>query len=146
MMSPKQWDQWVVPYDGEIMRRIKAADPEATIHIHCHGKVRTLLDSFVEMGVDSTDPVEPPPQGNADMARAKEAYDGKLVFLGNIEFLHMETKQPDEIEELVRSAIEDGGKQNVMLYPSSTPHSRPTDLFIANAERYIEAGLKYGQM
>ena len=146
MMSPRQWDQWVVPYDGEIMRRIKAADPEATIHIHCHGKVRTLLDSFVEMGVDSTDPVEPPPQGNADIGEVKERYDGRLVFLGNIEFLHMETLQPDEIEQLVRRAIEAGGKRNVMLMPSAGPHQRPSDLFLANAERYIEAGLKYGKM
>jgi SAM-dependent methyltransferase len=50
MMGPRQWEKWVVPYDGEIMRRIKAADPSARIHVHCHGKVRTLLDSFVEMG------------------------------------------------------------------------------------------------
>jgi hypothetical protein len=144
MMSPRQWDEWVVPYDGEIMRRIKAADPDAVIHIHCHGKVRTLLDSFVEMGVDSTDPVEPPPQGNADIAEVKEQYDGKLVFLGNIEFLHMETRRPNEIEALVRKAILESGKSNVMLMPSAGPHARPSDLFLANAERYIEAGLKYG--
>jgi hypothetical protein len=146
MMGPRQWDRWVVPYDGEIMRRIKAADPEATIHVHCHGKVRTLLDSFVEMGVDSTDPVEPPPQGNADIAEVKETYDGRLVFLGNIEFLDMETKQPDEIEELVRRAIESSGKRNVMLMPSAGPHQRPSDLLLANVERYIEAGLRYGKM
>ena len=146
MMGPRQWDQWVVPYDGEIMRRIKAADPTATIHIHCHGRVNTLLDSFVAMGVDSTDPVEPSPQGNADLARLKEAYDGKLVFLGNIEFLDMETRRPDEIEALVRSAVEDGGKKNVMLMPSAGPHARPSDLCLANIERYIEAGLEYGRM
>jgi len=146
MMSPKQWDQWVVPYDGEIMRRIKSFDPEAKIHVHCHGKVRTLLDSFVEMGVDSTDPVEPPPQGDADIAEVKETYDRRLVFVGNIEFLDMDTKQPAEVEELVRRAIEDGGKRNVMLMPSAGPHQRPSDLLLANVERYIEAGLKYGKM
>ena len=43
MMGPRQWEHWVVPYDGELMRRIKDADPEARIHVHCHGKVRTLL-------------------------------------------------------------------------------------------------------
>jgi len=146
MMGPRQWAQWVVPYDGEIMRRIKAADPEARIHVHCHGKVRTLLDSFVEMGVDSTDPVEPPPQGDADIAEVKTTYDGKLVFLGNIEFLDMETRQPEEIEALVRKAIEASGKRNLMLMPSSGPHQRPSDLLLANVERYLEAGLRYGEM
>lgn len=146
MMGPKQWNQLVVPYDGEMMRRIKAADPQAAITVHCHGKVRTLLDSFVEMGVDFTDPVEPPPQGNVDFAEAKRKYDGKLVLEGNMEFLFMETLQPDDIEELVRSAIEDGGKQNVILCASAGPHQRPSDLMLANAVRYIEAGLKYGEM
>ncbi len=146
MMGPKQWDKWVVPYDGEIMRRIKAADPQARIHVHCHGKMRTLLDSFVAMGVDSTDPVEPPPQGNADIEEVKRKYDGKMVFFGNIEFLAMETCQPDEIEALVRHAIEASGKRNIALMPSSGPHQRPSDLLLANVERYIEAGLKYGKM
>lgn len=146
MMGPRQWERWVEPYDGEIMRRIKAADPEARIHVHCHGKVRSLLDSFVAMGVDSIDPVEPPPQGDADFAEAKRQYDGRLLFWGNIEFLDMETRQPDEIEQLARAAIEGGGKRNMALMPSSTPHERPSDLMLANAERYIEAGLKYGRM
>ena len=146
MMGPVHWDEWVVPYDGEIMRRIKSADPDAVIHVHCHGKARTLLDSFVEMGADSVDPVEPPPQGDINIAEVKKAYDGRLVFRGNIEFLDMETRQPYEIEELVRAAIEDGGKKNIMLTTSAGPHERPSDLFLANAERYIEAGLKYGEM
>ena len=146
MMSSRQWDEWVVAYDGEIMRRIKAADPEATIHVHCHGKVRTLLDSFVAMGVDSVDPLEPPPQGDVYLAEVKKVYDGRLVFRGNIEFLDMETRQPDEIEELVRQAIEESGKRNVILNTSAGPHERPSDLLLANVERYIEAGIRYGEM
>ena len=146
MMGPKQWDELVIPYDGEIMRRIKTADSEAIIHVHCHGNVGTMLDSFVEMGVDSIDPVEPPPQGDVDIAEVKRKYDNKLVFVGNIEFLDMETKDPDEISEIVQHAIEGGGKKNVMLWTSARPHERPTDRFMDNAVRYIEAGLKYGKM
>lgn len=144
MMGPRQWDEWVVPYDGEIMRRIQAADPQAWIHVHCHGRVRTLLDSFVAMGADSIDPVEPAPQGNADLTEVKQTYAGKLVFRGNIEFLDMETRPPDVIDELVRQAIEGGGRQNVMLKPSAGPHERPSDLLLSNVERYILAGIKYG--
>ena len=145
MMGPAQWDEFIRPYDGEIMRIIKAADPDARIHVHCHGNAGSFLDMFVELGVDSTDPVEPGPQGNIDMARAKRDYDGRMVFYGNIEFLDMETRTPDEVEELVRRAVLDGGTKNVVLCPSSGPHERPTDKFLANAERYIEAGLEYGK-
>ena len=79
------------------------------------------------MGVDSIDPVEPPPQGD-------------------IEFVDMETRTPDIIEEKVRRAILEGGKERTVLFPSATPHERHSQKFLANAVRYIEAGLKYGAM
>ncbi len=144
MMSPRQWDQWVVPYDGEIMRQIKKRDPKALIHVHCHGRVGTLLKSFLEMGVDSTDPVEPPPQGDIEMAAARGIVGDRMVLFGNIEFLDMETRTPDEMEALVRSAIEQSGKKRLVLYPSATPHEQHTPQMLANARRYIEVGLKYG--
>ena len=146
MMGPTQWEEYIRPYDGEVMRLIKSRDPQARIHVHCHARVKAFLDIFVEMGVDSTDPVEPPPQGDVELAAAKREYDGRMVFFGNLEFLDMETRSPDEIEELVRRTLEDGGKKNCVLCPSSGPHERPTDRFLANAERYIEAGLKYGKL
>lgn len=145
MMSPGQWDRWVVPYDGEIMRLIKARDPQALIHVHCHGRVGTLLKSFMETGVDSTDPVEPPPQGDIDIAEARTIVGDTMVLFGNIEFLDMETRTPDEIEQLVRRAIEQGGPKRLVLYPSASPHQQHTPKFLANARRYIEAGLKYGR-
>ncbi len=144
MMGPRQWEEWVVPYDGEMMRRIKAADPENRIHVHCHGRVGTLLESFMAMGVDSIDPVEPPTQGDITFADARRKVGDRMTLFGNIEFVDMETKTPDEIEAQVRRAIEDGGRGRTVLMPSSTPHERLNDRFIANAERYLEAGLKYG--
>lgn len=144
MMSPKHWDEWVVPYDGEIMRQIKNRDPGALIHVHCHGRVGTLLKSFLEMGVDSTDPVEPPNQGDIEFADARRIVGDRMVLFGNIEFLDMETRTPDEIEQIVRCAIEQGGKRKLVLYPSATPHEKHTPKLLANARRYIEAGLKYG--
>ncbi|KPK84652.1 MAG: hypothetical protein AMJ81_05085 [Phycisphaerae bacterium SM23_33] len=146
MMGPRQWDELVVPYDGEVMRRIKARDGQAVIHVHCHGKVGTLLGSFLEMGVDSTDPVEPPPQGDIGFAEAKRRVHGQMTLYGNIEFLDMEQCTPEQIEEKVRRAIEDGGKAHTVLYPSATPHERHSERFLANAVRYIEAGLRYGSM
>ncbi len=144
MMSPAQWDQWVVPYDGAVMKRIKARDPQAIIHVHCHAKVGTMLKSFLEMGVDSTDPVEPPPQGDITFAEARRMVGDRMVLFGNIEFLDIERCTPDQIERLVRQAIEESGKKRLVLYPSATPHERHTPELLANARRYIEAGLKYG--
>lgn len=146
MMGPRQWEELVVPYDGEIMRRIKASDPRAIIHVHCHGRVGTLLDSFIAMGVDSIDPVEPPPQGDIEFGEAKRRVAGRMTLYGNIEFVDMERCTPDEIEDKVRHVIEDGGKEHTVLFPSSVPHQQHAPKFLANAVRYIEAGMKYGAL
>lgn len=144
MMGPKQWDTLVLPYDGELMRLIKARDPESLIHVHCHGKVGRLLPLFLAMGVDSTDPVEPPPQGDILFKDARRLVGDRMTLYGNIEFLDMERCTPDEIEAKVKAAIEEGGKERMVLYPSATPHQRHSARFTANAIRYIQAGLKYG--
>ena len=145
MMSPRHWDELVVPYDGEIMRRIKAQDPEARIHVHCHGRVGTMLDSWLSLGVDSIDPVEPPPQGDIEFVDAKRRVAGRLTLFGNIEFCLLDLGTPDEVETAVCRALDEGGKQHMVLFPSAVPHQQHTPRFTANAIRYIKAGLKYGR-
>jgi len=144
MMGPKQWDELVLPYDGELMRLVKERDPGALIHVHCHGKVGRLLPLFLKMGVDSTDPVEPPPQGDIAFGDARRLVGDRMTLYGNIEFLDMERCTPDQIEEKVRAAIEEGGRERMVLYPSAGPHEQHSARFTANAIRYIEAGLRYG--
>jgi hypothetical protein len=144
LMGPRQWDELIVPYDGEIMRLIKERDPEAIIHVHCHAKVARLLPLFLEMGVDSTDPVEPPPQGDVTFAEARRIVGDRMTLYGNIEFSDMESLEPDGIEAKVRQAIDEGGTERTFLYTSAGPHQQHTARFTANAIRYIEAGMKYG--
>jgi len=144
LMGPRQWEELVLPYDGELMRLIKETDPDSIIHVHCHGRVGRLLPLFLQMGVDSTDPVEPPPQGDVTMAGARERVGDRMTLYGNIQFSEMETETPDVIEEKVRRAIEEGGKERTFLYPSAGPHQQHSARFTANAIRYIEAGVKYG--
>ncbi len=143
MMGRKQWEELVVPYDGEIMRRIKEYDSAARIHVHCHGKVATLLDSWIALGVDSIDPVEPPPQGDITLAEARRRVGDRLTLYGNIEFCWMDMASPAEIERAVRSAIDEGGPRFV-LAPSATPHQGHTERFNVNALRYLETALRYG--
>jgi len=144
MMGPRQWDELVVPFDGEIMRRIKERDPEARIHVHCHGKVATLLDSWLSLGVDSIDPVEPPPQGDVAIGEARRRVGARMTLFGNLEFAWMEMESPADIERHIREAMAEGGKERFVLAPSATPHQRQTAAFTANAERYILAALEAG--
>lgn len=145
MMGRRQWEELVEPYDGEIMRLIKSRDPAARIHVHCHGKVSTLLDSWMRMGVDSIDPVEPPPQGDIEIAEARRRVGDRMTLFGNIEFCWMDMGTPDEISRAVKRAIDGGGRERLVLDPSASPHEGHTARFNANAHRYLETALEYGR-
>jgi hypothetical protein len=145
MMGPRQWNELVVPYDGEIMRRIKRRDPEARIHVHCHGRIASLIDSWLELGVDSIDPVEPPPQGDIELSEARRRVGDRMTFFGNIEFCWLDMASPEEVEAAVIRAIREGGTGRLVLCPSAAPHERHTSRFNANARRYIETALAHGR-
>ena len=66
-----------------------------------------------------------------------------MTLYGNIQFLDMERGTPDQIEELVRRAIGEGGPR-MRLHPSAAPHEAPTPQFFDNAHRYLDAAEKYG--
>jgi len=40
----------------------KYPECEARARLHSHGKVKKVLNSFLEMGIDAVDPVERPPE------------------------------------------------------------------------------------
>ena len=97
------------------------------------------------MGVDSIDPVEPPPQGDVGFAEARRRVGDRLTLFGNIEFCWMDMETPDFIERAVKRAIDEGGKDRLVLWPSASPHQAHTDRFNANARRYLETALEYGR-
>ena len=144
MMSPRLYDQFVVKYDGRLWDMVH--EHGGYVHCHCHGKIRGIFDRLLEMGADTLDPVEPPPDGDIEMAEAKRWAKGRMVLMGNIEFRKLEFAEPDEIEELVRRAIVEGGREHCMLYPSATAIAPLSARHRDNAIRYIEAGLRYGAM
>ncbi|RMD75496.1 MAG: hypothetical protein D6820_14635, partial [Lentisphaerae bacterium] len=70
MMRPESFREFVVPYDSMIVRRLH--DAGIPVNMHCHGKVRYALECMLDMGIDSTDPVEPPPAGDVSIQEARQ--------------------------------------------------------------------------
>jgi hypothetical protein len=138
MMGPRMYDDFVVRYDAPLMDLIHQHG--GLVHVHCHGKVRGVLDRLVAMGVDLLDPVEPPPDGDVTMAEARALTKGKITLLGNIEFRELEFASPSRIRELVRTAVREAGDR-MILYPSATPIERLTPRYRDNALAYIEEAL-----
>lgn len=143
MMSKRLFDQFILQYERPLWQMVHKA--EKTAWVHCHGKVNTVIDDFVEGGVQMLDPVEPPPQGDIDIAEAKQrAAAGPMTLIGNIQYSDLCQRSTQEIEALVERAICEGGRKHFILGPTEFPISALDGRLRDNLLCYIEAGVKYG--
>lgn len=119
MASPMIYDTLVQEQGKSIVDYVHK-NSSAVVHIHCHGSVRHALARMIERGVDYTEPVEPPPDGDITMAEAKELAAGRITLGGNVECRVLCNESEDTVEEAVRAAFE-GGKERFVLRPSDFP-------------------------
>jgi len=124
-LPPYLFKEYVVRYTGPMVETIQKFGGFA--RIHCHGRIRAVLDYIVEMNPAAIDPIEPPPQGDVELEYVRRRYGKDLVLFGNIEFADLENTEPAEFEKLVEKSLEDGtagqGKGFVLM-PSSAPIGR----------------------
>jgi hypothetical protein len=116
---------YVVRYTGPMVRHIK--DNGGVVRIHSHGCIRNVVDYFIDMGADATDPIEPPPHGDVELKYMRENYGKKLVLFGNIEISDIENLPSDQFRKMVRKSVADGTAgegRGFVLTPTSAPYGR----------------------
>ncbi len=142
-LRPEVFDTLVTPYDRELIDLLHRYGGYA--RLHSHGKIGLVLKSFMKMGIDATDPVEPPPDGDVTLKEARAALGDKVTLIGNIEerVFHMGSKE--DVERAVRTAIEEGASGGpFILCPTAMPLTTPLDKKIQeNIIHYIDCGIKY---
>lgn len=124
-LPPHLFDEYVVRYTGPMIEAIHRTGGFARVHIH--GRIRNILDSVVRMGADAIDPIEPPPQGDVELAFVRAKYGERLVLFGNIEIADIENADPDRFERIVRKALADGTRgegRGFVMMPSACPYGR----------------------
>ncbi len=124
-LPPHLFDEYVLRYTGPMIEAIHRHGGFARVHIH--GRIRNILDSVVRMGADAIDPIEPPPQGDVDLAFVRTEHGKDLVLFGNIEIADVENAEPDRFEQIVRKALADGTRgpgRGFVLMPSACPYGR----------------------
>lgn len=124
-LPPHLFAEYVVRYTGPMVEMIQKHGGFA--RIHCHGRIRAVLDDIVGMNPTAIDPIEPPPQGDIELSEVRRRYGRELVLFGNIEFADIEHTEPAEFETIVAKSLEDGtngGGKGFVLMPSSAPISR----------------------
>jgi uroporphyrinogen-III decarboxylase len=124
-LPPHLFAEYVVRYTGPMVATVQEHGGFA--RLHCHGRIRAVLDHIVEMGAAAIDPVEPPPQGDVELASVRREYGDKLALFGNIEYADIENTEPARFEKIVARSMRDGTAGNGMgfvLMPSSAPIGR----------------------
>ena len=115
--------------------------------IHFHGNLRSLLDGFAGIAPDGLHTIEAPPVGDCTIAQARTVLGRETALIGNIQYDVLARKTPEEVRELTRVAIEEGGSGKFILSPTAGPYeTAPTERTIRNYLAMIEAGLEFGRL
>lgn len=105
-LGPRQFDELVFPYDKTINDAIHSAGGRH--RAHCHGNSGAFLERFADMGVDSVEPLEPPPFGDNDLAHAKKTVGNRMLLSGNVPSQAFFRMSDDDVRAAVREAIRIG--------------------------------------
>jgi hypothetical protein len=107
-MGMYHFDKLVFPFDKKVNEAVHKIDGRH--RAHCHGNTAAYLERFADMGIDGTEPLEPPPYGDNLLADAKKLVGDRLVLSGNIpsQAFNLDSFRIEDVRPLVKRAIEDG--------------------------------------
>lgn len=142
--SPDAFDEFIVPYDTQLIRLVHTYGKIAMIH--CHGKMAQFIDTFARMGIDALHPLEPPPMGDVDVKKVKQKYGDRLCLVGNIEYTELTNCEEEHIDKRVHQLIRDAGKDGgLIVSPCSGLYELPmSEKTVRNYIAMIDAVHRYG--
>ena len=145
LMSPRDFDEFVVPYDTRLIEMIHAYPGRYAI-VHSHGRVSRFLERFADMGTDGLNVLEPPPLGDVVLADAKQRVGERMCLIGNIQYDDLARSSLAEVDRLVRETIQVGAPGGgFILSPSACPYERPLPPKAArNFIEYLRKAREYG--
>lgn len=142
LMSPAAFDQYVTAFDSGLIETIHNAG--GRVWVHCHGKMRPVIDKFVDMGVDVLNPVEPPPMGDVTMAEAFDLVGDRMGLEGGVETHDIMTASQPRLGEILDDVLSAGYGRRMILCPSAgfMESVTPSSVEIENWLYFIEEGVR----
>jgi hypothetical protein len=139
-LPPRLFDEYVVRYVRPMVDAIQRHGGYA--RIHCHGRLRDILDLIASTGCDGLDPIEPPPQGDVELSWVRRRYGRQMVLFGNLEVADITTMPTGRFRGKVEQALREGTEgegRGLVLMPSACPYGREiTPLTLRNYEVMVE--------
>lgn len=141
LMSPRDFDDFVLKYDRPLCSLIHNGG--GYVWVHCHGKTACLIDRYIDMGVDVLNPLEPPKNGDVILRDVVKKYGGRIGLEGNIEIQDILLADRDELRALIDGCVDAGRTSGrFILCPSAgyQEYPRPTGKYIDNLMFYLNYG------
>jgi uroporphyrinogen decarboxylase len=113
------------------------------IWVHCHGKVRNLIEKFIEMGVDVLNPLEPPKNGDVDLDEVARTFKNRIGLEGNIEMQDFYDESEEVIREKIKTCVQSGKQSNRFIMCTSAgfmDFPTPSKQYLDNIMTYIDYG------
>lgn len=143
-LPPELFEKYVVPYDRWMNRVIRESGNYP--RMHCHGKIRNVLDLIAATEPAGLDPCEPPEQGDIELDEVKRRIGDRVCLMGNVELRDLEGCSPAQVRQIVKRCMDQakaGGRY--VLMPTAAPINVPlAPQTEANYLAYLEAGREYG--
>lgn len=145
LMSPRDFEQFVVEYDSRLVRLIHSY-PDKYVIVHSHGRVNNFLERFAAVGTDGLNVLEPPPLGDTILAEAKARVGERLCLIGNVQYDDVARKDGSQVDRLVSEAIRQGAPGGgFILSLCASPYERPLPKAASdNLITYLVKGREYG--
>ena len=146
LISPRMYSQYVRPYHQRLWKFIKdklsSVNPGAKIMLHSCGNVRPFIPSWIEMGLDILDPIQPQVASMQPLA-LKRDFGAQLAFHGGIDIQQvLPFGSPEDVKRHVQNSIRalaPGGG-----YIVSPAHNVQSDIPPANMVALRDAVEEFG--
>ena len=141
LLGPNDFEEFVHDMDKPICDAIHEAGGH--VWVHSHGKVANFIESFIDMGVDVLNPLEPPKNGDIDMNDIIRRYGNRIGWEGNIEIQEILLSPRERLKTLIDDCVDAGQKSGrFVLCPSAgyMEYPQPTEHYIENLMFYLNYG------
>ena len=138
LLPPAAFERFVVPYQRELVALIHSAGHP--VSLHCHGRIRKVLDAALECGYDVIEPLEPPPQGDIGLEELLGSVGDRAALLGYMQDQDLHRLDPEEIRDRVRRIrLTVGARPGFVCAPTCTPFQfPPSPRYVASYVAFLE--------
>jgi len=135
VISPNIFDEFVAPYDGELIKLAHEAGQR--ISYHTCGGMMSMIPHILQMEPDAMETLTPPGMGgNTDIKKAKRLLKDKVCMIGGFDQFHfLKDCTPEETRAEVRRIFRDAGEGGgYILCPSDNYFDADPELLLAFAD------------